>query len=250
MVITTRRGTEVGATARSVVAREANIDVQTNEIKTQALLQCVRSLYVTLNLSKNPEQVIRLIEKSQNVTLTRCQKCLIPTLMLCFDEDIIDCSDQLDTLKTIRRDALKRVRSIQLPSLKGKRTAGTRKEFVNTCVVYIAYLIISSDGSDSMATRFELSDQKDKDLVVEEIKKSKFPYKKEEEGFKYNNYVDAQEHVKSKSLIGPWITNTKNKFKKYGSWHYDEVQKLTVGDTNGLFEPYKVLLEEVGVQFS
>jgi len=246
MVIATRSRGLKNVVPPPDVPQVNEMQLQHSEIKTTELVQCIRAFYVTLNLSRSTDVIIKAVENAKGISLTKQQKKLVPVLITCYDEDLLHSND---TRTDILREALKSVRLIQIPNFKGKRTAGTRKEFVNNFVVYVAYLIVSPNGGQGITTRFEITDASEKELVAEEIEKSSFPYSNKKEGFMYNAYMDAHEHVKNKSFIGPWIANVKNKYKKHGSWSYNEGTQEIVGDAQGLYQPYKSLLEEVGVKF-
>ena len=63
--------------------------------------------------------------------------------------------------------------------------------------------------------------------------------------FRWNGYTNVGIHIGACLFIGSWLANQLHKAKIHGTWKV--VGGQAVGSTKGLYEPYRTLLQEIGI---
>ena len=153
-----------------------------------------------------------------------------------------------EELRDSWRSCLVDIRSISIRHTSElTRPKKTMNSFVTKATVFLAYLLVHAEVGKpfpKIPKRFELDVRKhDFAAMGEEISKSRFNYTGH-----WNRYHDPHTHIGCNLTMGTWLANTVNKAKYVGTWNVGESGEIT-GVKNGLYEPYKELLEKVGVRF-
>ena len=153
-----------------------------------------------------------------------------------------------EELRDSWRSCLVDIRSISIRHTSElTRPKKTMNSFVTKATVFLAYLIVHAEVGKpfpKIPKRFELDVRKhDFAAMGEEISNSRFNYTGH-----WNRYHDPQTHIGCNLTMGTWLANTVNKAKYVGTWNVGESGEIT-GVKNGLYEPYKELLEKVGIRF-
>jgi len=152
-----------------------------------------------------------------------------------------------DSSKDLWRTSLLDVRNIAIPNAPDTRPMKTMNAFVTKTTVFLAYLIVHAEVNKpfpKISKRFQIDFRVHEiDAMSKEIVDSKFPYTGH-----WNSSNDPRDHIFSNKSIGTWLANSINKVKYNQTWKIEEGR--VVGNKNGLYEPYKNFLENIGVQFS
>jgi hypothetical protein len=151
-----------------------------------------------------------------------------------------------DHSKEFWRSCLLGVREIAIPNAPDTRPMKTMNAFVTKSTVFLAYLIVHADVNKpfpDISKKLKVDSAVHQvDAMCKEILDSQFPYTGH-----WNGSSDPQEHIVSNKCIGTWLANSINKVRYNQTWKVE--QGRVVGNKNGLYEPYKLFLEKVGVRF-
>ena len=149
--------------------------------------------------------------------------------------------------KNIWRRSLFDVRAIAIPNAPDIRPMKTMNAFVTKTTVFLAYLIVHAEVGKpfpKISKRFTIDHRVHQiDAMSNEILKSDFPYTGH-----WNKCNDPADHIFSNKSIGTWVANSVNKVKYNKTWKVEEGR--IVGNKNGLYEPYMLFLQKIGVNFS
>ena len=152
-----------------------------------------------------------------------------------------------DTTRQMWRQCLQDVRIINIPHVESIRPMKTRNTFVTKMMVLLAYLIVHADDGKPMPTisgKFKINPLKHRTKQMEEeIVSSGMNYV--DEKLRWNRYATAGIHVGACLYIGSWLANQLAKARNHGTWRVvgDQVE----GCSKGLYEPYRDLLEKIGI---
>ena len=151
-----------------------------------------------------------------------------------------------EACKEFWRGCMLNVRKIGIPYAPDTRPMRIMNAFVTKATVFLAYLIVHADLGKpfpNISKNFEIKEQSHQiDAMCSVIADSKFPYTRQ-----WNTTTDPRHHILSNTSIGLWLANSICKVKYNQTWKIEEGR--VVGNKNGLYEPYKRFLEDVGVRF-
>ena len=149
--------------------------------------------------------------------------------------------------KTVWRQCLKDVKTIYIPHATSLRPMKTRNAFVTKTIVLLAYLIVHAEEGKPMpriSGKFKIDPVRDETAAMEdEIIQSGVDYV--DPKLKWNMYELPRIHIGACLYIGSWLANQLHKAKQHGTWKV--VGPEVIGSTKGLYEPYKDLLEKIGI---
>jgi len=144
------------------------------------------------------------------------------------------------------------VQEIVVPNAHGLRTRRIMKSFVSNFVVFGAFMMLSYKGKSEAKGVLYVNSKREIDMknkpelscIRQCVLACGATYEKE--GL-FGDYSDMHSHISHRRNVYMWLKNTRNSFNRFGSW---TVQRgVVMGDREGLFLPYKEILEEAGVSF-
>ena len=163
------------------------------------------------------------------------------------NEDNYDVSIITSRTKKIWRQCLKDVQTLYIPNAVAVRPMKTQNAFVTKAIVLLAYLIVHAENNKPLpriSGKFKIDPIRDKTKEMEtEIHRSGVDYTNMK--LSWNTYTSAAIHIGACLCIGSWLANQLHKAKHYGTWKVIDGQ--VIGSTKGLYEPYKDLLQKVGI---
>lgn len=150
--------------------------------------------------------------------------------------------------RTVWRQCLVEVGTINIPRVESIRPTKTWNAFVTKAVVLLAFLIVHAEDDKPLpkiSGKFKIDPLKHNTNAMEnEILNSGIDYV--DAKLKWNTFVNAEHHIGGCLSIGCWLANQLTKARKYGTWRITD--RRVDGSSKGLYEPYKNLLEKIGIQ--
>ena len=152
-----------------------------------------------------------------------------------------------DGKRAIWRQCLKDVQSLYIPDAVSIRPMKTQNAFVTKAIVLLAYLIVHANSGEDVpriSGKFKIDPLTHRTAdMEEEIIRSGVDYINTK--LKWNTYKSAETHIDACSCIGSWLATQLHKAKHHGTWRV--INGKAIGSPKGLYEPYRDLLNKIGI---
>ena len=149
--------------------------------------------------------------------------------------------------KTIWRQCLQDVQTLYIPHAMSIRPMKTENVFVTKAIVLLAYLIVHAKQGKPMpkiSGKFKIDPLRHRiHDMEEEILRSGIDYINNK--LKWNTYTSPEIHIGACLSIGSWLANQLHKARHHGTWKV--VDGHALGSPRGLYEPYRDLLQKIGI---